>query len=358
MSLAEFQSLRVAEMAALGAEAELAAAEAYMPRLVGGIAGTGALGLAVGEYFIHAGRHSRETNAQSARTTPFTEDLAGEIPPSHPLVYTRDPDLGGTTPAEHFGGRNVRPRRSSPISETVVPRLTNDLGRRPADMPYTRKTSGYTRKRTGKSGYAKRGPARAPRVTTQKLKRVVYSIAEKKYVDVAGTMANPVNLWTSQIIGPMLTPGTAVSNRQGNRVNVRYLEVQHFSQPTSQSTFNGANLRCLFVWRKENDGQTSLLWQDLFVENRQMSIRNQEKMGSVKILADWNTIIPAGSSVGIDVRKIIRVNMPVTYTGTAGTGADLNAGCIYFFCYNTNPNGDGSANITCTSTIRVHFTDL
>lgn len=254
------------------------------------------------------------------------------------------------------GGPSVDPRNS------VIPRRTPDPGvlawfpptapvLSSAAMPYQSTRKPY-KKRTvkRKRTYVRR---RAP--TSQRIKRIVYSIAEKKYVDVAVTHTNPVQVWNFQPIGPALTQGTAVGNRTGNRVLVKYIEVQHAVAPTAPASFTGSCVRCIFVWVKDNNNAVTLNAADMFVDtNLTQSIRNKEKQNEFIILADWTTVIPAGQSANMDLRKIVRVNKQVIYNNNLGTLADMPGGAIYFGCCNTNGT---STQVTCNGKIRIHFVD-
>lgn len=349
LTLAEYAELQAAEMAAAGAEAELASAEAAMPRQIAYVAGGSVAALGVGEAVIHRSSTNATTPARSGpHSTPSFTPLES--------ARKRLREELGHDPLSGSGGQLGN--QSSSVHLTDTPgSFTN--------MPWPRIVN-TKRRYTRKGTYRKRATVpRAPRVTTQKIKKIVYSVAEKKYYDQVLSMTQPVANWGVQFIGPPIQQGNAVGNRQGNRVFIKYVELDHNIKPAAPATFKGAQVRCLFVWRKENDGATTWTYTDIFRDNRIQSVRNQEQAGSLKILADWTTTIPAGQSVEIGTRRIIKVNMPMTFTGTAGTGADINGGCMYMFCFNTQnapggsgPAGDDGANVTCAGTIRIHFTDV
>lgn len=221
-------------------------------------------------------------------------------------------------------------------------------------MAYSKVRFARKRKPTYRRKYYGRR-RKATRSGVNKIRKVIYSVAEKKYTDIAVTHTNPIQTWNFQPLGPALSQGTTVGNRSGNRVNVRYIEMQHSTAPAAPATFNGAILRCIILWVRNNKNATTVTRSDVFVDEQQQSIRNREKITDFAILADWNVTIPQGSQTNVDIRKIIRVNKQVVYNNNLGTLADMPEGALYFGCYSTNGT---SGQLTCGGKFRIHFVDV
>jgi len=324
MSLAEYAaSLDAADLAAEAYEAAGGALGAATRAFLGGQVAI--LGGYLGAHAL--GFNTNPHRSAENRKRVFDAITGGPAPESrYSVISRRSPDTG--------------------VLAGIPPAATNlNLGTMPA-RKYTVKRKPAARKRVAKRRYY-RGPS------TNKIKRVIYSVAEKKYVDNTVSHTQPVQAWNFQPIGPLLVQGTAVNNRTGNRVTCKWIEIQHSVNPNTVG-FLGATLRCIIVFVKENNNATSLTYTDLFVDQQQQSVRNKEKQSEFQILADWTVVVPQGQSTNVDVRKIVRVNKQIVYNNNLGTQADLPGGALYFGCYSTNGT---AGQITCGGKLRVHFVD-
>ena len=341
LTLTEFYELQAAHRAetALLMEMEAGGGGVNLAAVSGsGIAAFGAIGYAMM-------RH--KTNARRpARSGPNWD-------PHERPGY--DPDIGGIRPfLPGLTDSVAKRRRYSPVSETPLLSVTNTGGFSQTKMPYTRRTAKrpYRKRAPARRKYAKKRTARA---SSQKIKRVIYSVAEKKYTDVTLSMTNPANTWDAQAIGPLLQQGTTVGTRTGNRIQCRYIEMSYNVTPTNPATFTGAQLRCVLVHVRENQNSaTAPGATDIWVDNNQIqSVRNREKMSDFALLADFTTTIPQGNLVPVGIKRYIKVNKQFVYNNNLGTAADLTSGALYLYCL----NNAGVNSLTCSGRIRVHFTD-
>jgi len=332
LTLAEFYELQAAERAAITVEAELETGG-------GGLVSAGvssAFGIAGLGFFA-----SRLTRRRKAR--PVSEDILNRVSVKRDRSF---PQLG------HIQPLNVR--RYSPVSETPLLGVTNPSGFAKAKMPYVRRSAGAKRAYAPKRKRVTK--KRTARASTQKIKRVIYSTAEKKYIDTMVTMVDPAITWAGQLIGPVIPQGTGVGNRTGNRVSIRYCEMSfETKQASASTTFPGAQLRCIIVLAKENQNSITVpSASDLFVDLTTVaSVRVREKMSDYQMLADWTTIIPAGNAAPLSMRRTWKVGKTFIYNNTLSTAADMPGYCMYMYCCSTAAAG----NLTCAGRIRTHFVD-
>lgn len=315
-----------------------------------------------GVLYASTNSHRREDNGQlvthslsspirpGGRTRPFNTPQRperawtanqGRRHPDDPLAATRaertraERARGGAPLGLHIAN-TPRFGAAMPYSRTTTRRSY-----KPYKRSYKRRT--YTRKRTTRSF--------APRV-----KRIVNSIAEKKYVDVplTGGMTTPSPTWGSQIIGPLLLQGITAGTRIGNRIYCTRVELQMDLTPTTLANFVGTQLRCILLYKKDNAGGTTVTTTDVFTSATvQNGIRNNELAKEFSFLGDFTITIPAGQSCILSTKRSIKVAKQFIYSTNLATGADLKSGCMYLMCNSTASSGQ----LGCVGSVRIFFTD-
>lgn len=217
----------------------------------------------------------------------------------------------------------------------------------------------YKRKRTAprrsyKRSYGKRKFA-SKRATTNRIKKVVYSVAEKKYIDQALTMVAPNSAtWSFQVLGPPLLQGTGNAQRTGNTINVT--SIQYDEKVTPSTGFVGSALRCIIFLIRNNKGSTAPpAATDIWANDRPTTFRNREKINEFIMLKDWTTVMPLGQSVPISTLHNIKVGKVFRYVGNLGTTADLQGYNLVLGCCSTSA---AAANLVCDGKFRINFTDM
>jgi len=138
---------------------------------------------------------------------------------------------------------------------------------------------------------------------------------------------------------PSITQGDGDSNREGNIIHVKLVRIRYFATDTVASFLR----LIIFVDHQQNGttpGVTQVLNQASY-----LSLYNPERVvgnggARYKILYDATHVITpelaATASLTGLVTKQIRLNMPVTYLGNAGTDADIGTNGLFLLAISSS----------------------
>jgi len=202
-------------------------------------------------------------------------------------------------------------------------------------MPYYRKNT----KKTGYKRYNKKVNSFTPKV-----KRVLYSIAEKKHVEFGNTAQSIPNTWAinalhcsttaagTDAVGSGIVQGAGYNQRVGERVRINALKICLHLYPTSAATMPAAGMTCRFIIFQDkmpNLGYPAVsdVLEDTGFLNSQYNLTKRDRF---KILKDFvhqqvPTISSATVPLGGGPQSLTQMNfypkVEMEYTGTTGVTA-------------------------------------
>lgn len=212
--------------------------------------------------------------------------------------------------------------------------------------PATKQYRGPALKRTYSQRYT--GPTRyTPRMITG---------PEWKYADVTGTYAVDSTGALALLNG--IVPGTAATERIGQKITIRSLELRGYNYVTPTDGLDQLHRRILVLDSQTNAAALTIA-QVLQTANV-FSPRNLQNRKRFKILYDKTFTLNASAEAGSRrwFKMYMKFRKPIITdynTGTAGTVADIVTNSLYLINLGTNPAGVTAGGAS--SWIRMRYSD-
>jgi len=180
---------------------------------------------------------------------------------------------------------------------------------------------------------------------TPKVKRVLYSIAEKKHLEHGNTAQSISNSWSinqllcsttasgTDSVGSGIVQGAGYNQRVGERVRITKLSVVLWLYPLTGASVPATGMTCRFIVFQDklpNLGYPGVT--DVLETNSLMSTYNLTKRDRFKILKDFvhqqvATISDGAGVIGGGPQSLQKLNFypkcEVEYTGTTGVTAAI-----------------------------------
>lgn len=175
--------------------------------------------------------------------------------------------------------------------------------------------------------YRKAASKKAVRLSLPRLKRVIYSTNEQKFLDVNVPGFTLGTTYTVIDMPLLVALGTNANQRIGNKIYIKEIQFRVFMNPLAAMPANGSLCRMLVVHNKQTNGAT-LSPTTVFATNDISSLRATPTMSRVSILRDMqHTMVFTGSAATVGPIKFSNFSVyprrVVEFNGTTGTIADL-----------------------------------
>jgi len=190
-------------------------------------------------------------------------------------------------------------------------------------MPYKKMRPTYLRKRKT----FRRKSVRA------KVKRVLFSMAEKKYFESSGTVATIPATWTSDSVIDGLGQGTAATNRIGNKIYVHKIVITLLLAPVfSGVNANGSVCRVAMYHNKEASGALPGATPAIFESDSIIANRYVPKLPQYTLLSDKTATMVISATNGatynaaagkVVYRICVYPKKRIDFQSNAGTISDL-----------------------------------
>lgn len=218
---------------------------------------------------------------------------------------------------------------------------------------------------------------RAMKIVAQAKKKSVFKRAEKKkyhnsqgetpeikFIDGTINMNPDQNGEVTLLNGTI--PGTGVSNRVGQKIEITSIEydfgcaITATSLASSPSVVGTDFMRVAIVYDKQSNG-AALAYTDVY-ENITSVVspfthRNINNLDRFDVLAVDDIRFDTANNLSVRLHRYIKCNLDVRYnTGTAGTIADIVSGSLYVVAADQYTSGAGVSNVL--GRVRVRFYDM
>lgn len=189
----------------------------------------------------------------------------------------------------------------------------------------------------------------------------MFSLAEWKYTDVFVNV--DINTAPTITLLNGLVPGNSASQRVGNKVTIRSLEMRARVQ-TIAATGVEQFCRWFIVLDRQANGAAPAAITDILTANSVIALRNLENRKRFKIIVDkafpmGATSVSTGTVCSRMYKVYIKFRRPILVefnNGVAGTIADIVSNAIHFCTLGNVVAGNTDANLQ--TTVRLRYTDM
>lgn len=215
----------------------------------------------------------------------------------------------------------------------------------------------------------KRGRSRVykgRRMSSVRVRRIVFSIAEKKFIDVTMAGQSIGSAGVGITLGPNIALGTGTNQRIGRQVWLDYMEwMIDMNMVAGTATLVGDVCRCVIFKDRQNNSDAAVpSWANLYSSVTPYSLRDPNSKKRFKVISDqiftFATLGISGANTSFaspsqTMRGSHPLKQKLTYVGTAGTPADLINDCWEMVAVSRS-----SAANTCSMSgvIRFWFRDM
>lgn len=208
------------------------------------------------------------------------------------------------------------------------------------------------RKRTSRRAYTARPVLYRPRM---------FSRGEWKFTDV--TVNTDINTTPTITLLNGLVPGNSASQRVGNKVTIKSLEMRARVQTTA-ATGVEQFCRWFIVLDRQANGAAPAAITDILSANSVTSLRNLENRKRFKIIVDkafpmGATSVSTGTVTSRMYKVYIKFRRPILVefnNGVAGTIADIVSNSLHLCTLGNVVAGNTDANLI--TTVRLRYTDM
>lgn len=169
-------------------------------------------------------------------------------------------------------------------------------------------------------------------LTVPRLRSIIYSTAEKKFLDFTQANFSMAATWDFSTPLGGVAVGTSANNRLGNKIILHSIEWIITMLPLTTMPTSGAQCRWIVWHNKQSDGE-ALAAATVFQDDQIDSLRNTPNQPKVTFIKDTmhTMVVTAVTSTGtiatVGPRRMVSLKIfpkkRIDYIGTAGTFADL-----------------------------------
>lgn len=197
-----------------------------------------------------------------------------------------------------------------------------------------------------------------------RVKKIAFTVAEKKYKDIVMADAAQLTGGTATLLNG-LQQGTSDSTRIGHRVTVVQIDVSLFCYGVAGASApgQGDNMICMVIQDRDNKRASSFSITDMFTAaNVIQAQRVASSMSRFRQISLHGAAVSPTSAAGVaattvtppvPIRFSKRVNIPVEYLGNVGDSTDIQKNALWLYCA-TQVSG---SSFRMAGTIRVWYRD-